>query len=203
MPYFDEPVVRVKIRTASKNSQRYYTTKRLVRYLSSNLPNVLYVRVGEFRRHLFTGNAWQNYAKRNGIGAGNPANWLVNSKQTCLTSPVWSTNTAWYLYSFWALFVQFLEVQLDNKYVLLDVLLCSIAEYFGKPVGRVKIQTTSKNSQQYYTTKCRRPCSNSSLYSMIVECALPFDHQLSCTIIDYHQLSFIFELVQIFHDSRW
>ena len=35
----------------------------------------------------FTGNAWQKYAKRNGIGAGNPANWLVNSKQTCLTSP--------------------------------------------------------------------------------------------------------------------
>ena len=25
--------------------------------------------------------------------------------------------------------------------------------YFGEPVGRVKIQTTSKNSQRYYTTK--------------------------------------------------
>ena len=30
---------------------------------------------------LFTGNAWQKYAKRNKIGAGNPANWLVNSKK--------------------------------------------------------------------------------------------------------------------------
>ena len=46
-----------------------------------------------------------------------------------------------------------------NTYILLDVLLCSIAEYFyelcrifGEPVGRVKIQT-SKNSQRYYTTK--------------------------------------------------
>ena len=28
------------------------------------------------------------YAKRNGVGAGNPANWLVNSKQTCLTGPL-------------------------------------------------------------------------------------------------------------------
>ena len=47
-----------------------------------------------------------------------------------------------------------------NIYILLDVLLCSIAEYFyelcrifGEPVGQVKIQTTSKNSQRYYTTK--------------------------------------------------
>ena len=48
-----------------------------------------------------------------------------------------------------------------RSYILLDVLLCSIAEYFLRvvpyfvePVGRVKIQTTSKNSQRYYTTKC-------------------------------------------------
>ena len=42
-------------------------------------------------------------------------------------------------------------------YVLLDVLLCSIAEYFTscgvEPVGRVKIQSTSQNSQRYYKTK--------------------------------------------------
>ena len=38
--------------------------------------------MGEFRRYLFTGNAWQKYARRNGIGAGNPANWLVNSTRT-------------------------------------------------------------------------------------------------------------------------
>ena len=30
----------------------------------------------------FTGNAWQKHAKRDGIGTGNPANWLVNSKRT-------------------------------------------------------------------------------------------------------------------------
>ena len=36
----------------------------------------------------FAGNVWQKYAKRNGIGAGNPANWLVNSKQICLTDPM-------------------------------------------------------------------------------------------------------------------
>ena len=36
MPYFGEPVGRVKIQTTSKNSQRYYTTKRLIRDLLSN-----------------------------------------------------------------------------------------------------------------------------------------------------------------------
>ena len=39
MPYFGEPVGRVKIQTTSKNSQRYYTTKRLRRDLLSNTPN--------------------------------------------------------------------------------------------------------------------------------------------------------------------
>ena len=38
MPYFDEPVGRVKIQTTSKNSRRYYTTKRLIRDLLSNKP---------------------------------------------------------------------------------------------------------------------------------------------------------------------
>ena len=33
---------------------------------------------------------------------------------------------------------------------------------------------------------------------MIVERALPFDHQLSCTIIDYHQLSFSLSLSKFF-----
>ena len=37
--YFDEPLGRVKIQTMSKNSQRYYTTKRLIRYLLSNTTN--------------------------------------------------------------------------------------------------------------------------------------------------------------------
>ena len=43
MPYFDEPVGRVKIQTTSKNSQRYYTTKRLIRYLLSNTANFMSV----------------------------------------------------------------------------------------------------------------------------------------------------------------
>ena len=51
MPYFDEPVGRVKIQTTSKNSQRYHTTKRLIRDLLSNTTNC-YVRLGEFRGYL-------------------------------------------------------------------------------------------------------------------------------------------------------
>ena len=67
VPYFGEPVGRVKIQTTSKNTQRYYTTKRLIRGLLSNTPK-FYVGVDEFRWYLFKGNAWQKYAKRNGIG---------------------------------------------------------------------------------------------------------------------------------------
>ena len=64
--YFGEPVGRVKIQTTSKNSQRYHTTKRLMRDLLSNTPH-FYVRAGEFRGYLFMGNTRQKYAKRNGI----------------------------------------------------------------------------------------------------------------------------------------
>ena len=53
--YFYE-LWRVKIQTMSKNSQQYYTTKRLIRDLLSNTPN-WYVRASEFRGYLFTGNA--------------------------------------------------------------------------------------------------------------------------------------------------
>ena len=49
--------------------------------LLSNKPNC-YVCAGELRGYLFTENAWQKYIKRNGIGAGNSANWLVNSRRT-------------------------------------------------------------------------------------------------------------------------
>ena len=52
------------------------------------------------------------YAKPNEIGAGNPADWSMAGKPVLLVP--WSTNAAWYLYSFWALFVLY-EVQLDNK----------------------------------------------------------------------------------------
>ena len=62
MPYFDEPVGRVKIQTTSQNMKRYYTTNRLIRDLLSNTPNC-YVRAGELRGYLFTGNASQEYAK--------------------------------------------------------------------------------------------------------------------------------------------
>ena len=51
MPYFGEPVGRVKMETTRKNSQRYYTTKRLLRDLLSNTPNC-YVRGGELREYL-------------------------------------------------------------------------------------------------------------------------------------------------------
>ena len=42
------------MQTTSTNSQRYYTTKRLIRDLLSNTPNC-YVRGGELREYLFTG----------------------------------------------------------------------------------------------------------------------------------------------------
>ena len=54
MPYFGEPVGGVKLQTTSKNSQRYYTTKRLTRDLLSNTPNC-YVRGGELREYLLQG----------------------------------------------------------------------------------------------------------------------------------------------------
>ena len=59
---------QVKIQTTSKNCQGQYTTKGLIRDLLSNTLNC-YVRAGEFREYLFTGNKRQKYAKRNGIGA--------------------------------------------------------------------------------------------------------------------------------------
>ena len=51
MPYFDEAVGPVKIQTTSKNSQRYYTTKGLIRDLLSNTTNC-FVRLGEFSGYL-------------------------------------------------------------------------------------------------------------------------------------------------------
>ena len=54
MPYFGKPVGRVKIQTTSKNSQRYYTTKRLIRDLLSNTPNC-YVHGRELHEYFFYG----------------------------------------------------------------------------------------------------------------------------------------------------
>ena len=36
VPYFDEPLGRVKIQTTSKNDWRYYAPKRLISYLLCN-----------------------------------------------------------------------------------------------------------------------------------------------------------------------
>ena len=42
MQYFDEPIGRVKIQTTSKNIQRYYTPKRLIRdYPTMSFPKIL------------------------------------------------------------------------------------------------------------------------------------------------------------------
>ena len=47
----------------------------------------------------------------------NPANCLVNSKQTCLTGPLeYKYRVIFNLYPFWALFVLY-EVQLNNKII--------------------------------------------------------------------------------------
>ena len=73
MPYFGEPVGRVKIQTTSKNSQRYYTTKRLISDLLSNTPNC-YVRGEKLCEYLFTGEYVTEVCEGNEIGAGNPAN---------------------------------------------------------------------------------------------------------------------------------
>ena len=54
MPYFGEPLGRVKIQTTSKISQLYYPTKRLIRDLSSNTPN-WFVCGSEFHGYLYTG----------------------------------------------------------------------------------------------------------------------------------------------------
>ena len=54
VPYFGSPNGLAKIQTTSENSQRYYTTKRRIRDLLSNTPNC-YVRGGELREYLFTG----------------------------------------------------------------------------------------------------------------------------------------------------
>ena len=84
--YFYEPTRRVKIQRTSKNSQRYYTTKCLIRDFLSNTPNCFFF----------------------------VTSILARREKTCLTGPNWSTNIACYLYLFWALFVLY-EAQLDNN----------------------------------------------------------------------------------------
>lgn len=45
----------------------------------SNTPNC-HVCAGKFYRYLLMGKVWKKYAKRNGIGVENPANWLVKQE---------------------------------------------------------------------------------------------------------------------------
>ena len=63
-------ILRVVPTTMSKNSQRYYTTKRHIRDLLSSRQVVMSVWTN-FKDIYLRG---QKYAMRNGIGAGNPAN---------------------------------------------------------------------------------------------------------------------------------
>ena len=86
MSYFGEPVGRVKIQTTCKNSQRYYTTKRLIRDLLSNTP-YRYVRGGELREYLFTGECVTSM--RSGTNWRGKSSELIGQRQeTCLTGPL-------------------------------------------------------------------------------------------------------------------
>ena len=81
VPYFGEPVGRVKIQTTSKNSQRDYTTKRLIRDLLSNTPK-FYVCVGEFRRYFIYGDCVTEVceAERNWRGKNQLTDWSTANK---------------------------------------------------------------------------------------------------------------------------
>ena len=45
-------------------------------------------------------------------------------------------------------YVVFLDIYI-YIYILLDILVCSIIEYFNQPVEQVKMQTMSKTTWQY------------------------------------------------------
>ena len=87
MPYFGEPVGRVKIQTTSKNTQRYYTTKRLIRDLLSNTPNC-YVRGGELREYLFTGECVTEVCEAERNWRGKSSELIGQRRETCLTGPL-------------------------------------------------------------------------------------------------------------------
>ena len=120
MPYFGEPVGRVKIQTTSKNAQRYYTTKRLIRDLLSNTPNC-YVRGGELREYLFFGGM-RDRSMRSGMKLAREIqliDWSTAGNLSNRSSGVQilrdiCTRFGHYLYSFWALFVLY-GVKLDNN----------------------------------------------------------------------------------------
>ena len=53
--------------TTSKTFQRYHTTKRLIREIYYPIREIV-ISVRTNFANIYTGNAWQKYAKRNGIG---------------------------------------------------------------------------------------------------------------------------------------
>ena len=114
MPYFGEPVGRVKIQTTSKNSQRYNTTKRPIRDLLSNTPNC-YVRAGNFADIYVRG--MRDRSMRSGTELAREiqlTDWSTAGNQSNRSSGVQiprdiCTRFGRYLYSH--------EVQLENKYI--------------------------------------------------------------------------------------
>ena len=87
MSYLSELVGRIKIQTTSKNSQRYYTTKRLIRDLLYNTP-YRYVRGGELREYLFTGECVTEVCEAERNWRGKSSELIGQRQETCLTGPL-------------------------------------------------------------------------------------------------------------------
>ena len=91
MPYFDEPVGRVKIQTTSKNTQRYYTTKLLIRNLLSNTPNC-YVRVANFANIYLRGMRDRSMRSETELARDiQLTDWSTAGEQGKLVFVVWTT----------------------------------------------------------------------------------------------------------------
>ena len=96
MRYFDEPVGRVKIQTTSKNIQRYYTPKRLIRDLLSNdffsqnsdFAKVLnFTRPGGMRRVQISCDICTRFAR---YLYSTKQTWIINNGNRTEWSPIWS-----------------------------------------------------------------------------------------------------------------
>ena len=111
MPYFGEPVGRVKIQITSKHSQRYYTTKRLIRDLSSNTPN-WYVRASEFRGL----PGMRDRSMRSGTELAREIKLISRWQETCLTGPL--------EYKYRVIFVLVLSVIYTLRRFILYVFVC-------------------------------------------------------------------------------
>ena len=81
MPYFDEPVGRVKIQTMSRNTQQYYTTKCLIRDLLSIHQIVVSVRANFVDIYL---RGMRNRSMRSGtelVQEIQPTDWSTAAEQ--------------------------------------------------------------------------------------------------------------------------